>query len=118
MDNQNVHQKHKRSKVDVSEVLDDTIQQTNTIIDLGSSSLLELHNQKQQILHMTDDVDQLNQNLTLTGRMMAKIRYGQNKEKFMCIVIIILLGCTIIVLLYFRFQPTSTPSPTRSPISQ
>jgi len=102
-----ISEKRKKPKVDTLTVLDDTIGQTNVIIDLGSSSLVELHNQKAKLQSMTDDVEQLNQNLTMAGRIMNKIRYGQNKEKFMCIVIIVLLGFTIGILLYFRLQPTT-----------
>ena len=86
------------------DILDNTINQGNTVINIGDLSLEELHNQKQKLLKITGDAKDIEQGISFTSKVLTKIRYGQNKEKFMCIVIIILLTFTIGILLYFRLK--------------
>lgn len=86
------------------DILDNSINQGNTVINIGDLSLEELHNQKQKLLKITGDVKDIDHGISFSSRILAKIQYGQNKEKFMCIVIIILLTFTIGILLYFRLR--------------
>ena len=86
------------------DILDSSIRQTDIVVNVGNLTLEELNNQRQKLSKIYGDTKDIETGLSFTSRVMAKIRYGQNKEKFMCIVIIILLTFTIGILLFFRIR--------------
>lgn len=86
------------------DVLDSSIKQSHDVIEIGDYTIDGLATQKNKLIKMTGDVDQLNENVTFLGKIMTKIQIGQNKEKLMCIILIVLLTITDGILLYLRLS--------------
>lgn len=84
--------------------LDRSIEQTYEIVDMGHASLAELEGQKERLIKMTDDVDNIDEEVTAAGFVINKIRRGLMNKKYVCVGIIVLLTVAIGVLLYFRLR--------------
>ena len=91
-------------KDDSIDSLDRSIAQTYEIVDMGHASLAELEGQKERLIKMTGDVDHIDEEVTVAGFAINRIRRGLRNKKYVCGGIIILLTVAIGVLLYFRLR--------------
>jgi len=97
--------KHEHTLVE----LDDAINQTNNMHITGEDTMIELRNQKNRMIKMTGDVEDVELNVKQSGSVLTKIRCNIIKERYTMIAIIILLSIIIAMLLLFRIGAFDKP---------
>lgn len=85
-------------------LLDVTIDRAKDINNIGTNTLADLQQQKDKIVSITDDVDNMNNTVDDSGWILSKININMKKHTLILIAIILLLFVVIGILLYFKFH--------------